>query len=291
MTIEKSTDKLLYKFSPPNNYGVLNLTNGTLYCQHHEGFNDPFEFWTDIVDGVPNIDSDRDRFFAALKEWGFEEKDLGFVIEDYEEYFDSIKDLQPPFQLMKNKTRICCFSSSADNLLMWSHYADGLRGFCLVLDADAVIESKPEAYLTEVAYLERPPIVDAFVYAVASDQYDFHMMAAHEAQGCEAYEEVAEVAMSNMKKMWAHTFAIKPTEWKYEQEQRLLITTEVDAQEAVLLNYPVAALKEVIIGERMDLAQQNELIEIVREKYPAAILSRASRANDEFKIISTVIVK
>ncbi|ROT94445.1 DUF2971 domain-containing protein [Histidinibacterium lentulum] len=63
--------------------------------------------------------------------------------EDVIAYFNECKDYQPPFQEMRDGVRIACFGSQRDNLLMWSHYADGLRGFCIVFDENLVVSATP----------------------------------------------------------------------------------------------------------------------------------------------------
>jgi DUF2971 family protein len=83
---------------------------------------------------------------------------------------------------MVDSIRIACFGSEPGNLLMWSHYADGLRGFCVVFDEKLIVSAEPEGYLTNVAYLEKPPLVDSFVYAVACDQQDYHLIAIEETE-------------------------------------------------------------------------------------------------------------
>src|SRR3546814_2287171 len=71
---------------------------------------------------------------------------------------------------MRQEMRISCFSSEADNLLMWSHYGDGLRGFCIAFDEEAITRGDTTGYVLDVAYLDAPPHVDSFIYGVAWDQ-------------------------------------------------------------------------------------------------------------------------
>jgi hypothetical protein len=51
-----------------------------------------------------------------------------------------------------------------------SHYADGLRGFCVIFDEKALLGGRPEAYALDVAYLDKPPEIDSFIYGIARDQ-------------------------------------------------------------------------------------------------------------------------
>ena len=57
--------KELLKFCSPSDYSISNLENGTIFCQHFSAYNDPFEFWTNIHDGVPDAAEEPERFSAA----------------------------------------------------------------------------------------------------------------------------------------------------------------------------------------------------------------------------------
>jgi hypothetical protein len=55
---------------------------------------------------------------------------------------------------------ICCFSSKNDDILMWSHYANGHTGFCLEFDVKAGAEFFNRAI--KVDYSESYPLIDYF---------------------------------------------------------------------------------------------------------------------------------
>src|SRR3546814_6218620 len=62
----------LLKFCGPTSYALQNLENGQIFCQHYAAYNDPFEFWTTISTGIPDPDSEPERYLAALRAWGFD---------------------------------------------------------------------------------------------------------------------------------------------------------------------------------------------------------------------------
>ena len=124
----------LLKFSRPSDNALQNLEKGQLFCQHYAAYNDPFEFWTRISNGIPDPDREPERYLAALKVWGFhcrtvaEAKSDPLIQKSVDDYFDECQSYAPPFEQMRQKMRVSCFSDEADNLLMWSHYGEGLRG-------------------------------------------------------------------------------------------------------------------------------------------------------------------
>ncbi len=179
--------KSLFKFSAPANYALHNLREGILFCQHYAAYNDPFEHWSRIIEGIPDPDRDPERFVAAARTWGFvvdtvaEAKAEPLIWDNFNDYFEECKHYVPPFDVMREDMRIACFGSEPDNLLLWSHYADGLRGFCVVFDEYLITNSEPNGYLLDVAYLDSPPEIDSFIYGIAWDQDWYSQTAIEEA--------------------------------------------------------------------------------------------------------------
>lgn len=68
---------------------------------------------------------------------------MALIDDEYEEEIKKIERLKEA----KQRSRICSFSKSYNNAMMWAHYADGFRGCCIG------VEVKTRAWKrTEVAY-------------------------------------------------------------------------------------------------------------------------------------------
>jgi len=291
----EDTKREVLKFCGPTDYSISNLEHGVIYCQHFAAYNDPFEFWNHIYDGIPDPESEPERFAAALKAWGMEGSSPHD--EDVVSYFDECQLYQPPFNTMRNAVRIACFGSQRDNMLMWSHYADGLRGFCIVFDEDCIARIEPEAYLLDVKYLDAPPTVDSFVYAVASDQDWYHQVAIEETEAhirhlgktdekheIAAYEQARAEAVAQMREIWQQVFAVKPIDWKYEGERRLLVQTQRTDSEPIQQPYPLEAIKEVILGERMHDEYRQRILDVLQKNHPGVPVRTAYRAHSLYAI-------
>lgn len=295
--------KALLKFSGPTLHALQNLENGQLFCRHYAGYNDPFEFWTRISSGIPDPDQDPDRYLAALRTWGFdcravaEARDDPLIQESVDEYFDECQLYAPPFESMRQGMRLSCFGSEADNLLMWSHYGDGLRGFCVVFEESVITRGDTTGYVLDVAYLDAPPQVDSFIYGVAWDQDWYSNVAIAETEAAIRYkgevERLGEIAMyedsgaealRTMREIWQHVFATKPSEWKYERERRLLVQTDKTDTAPILQSYDRDAVREVILGERMPEEYRARLLAVVREHYPDASVRTAQRAQGAYTL-------
>ncbi len=294
----------LLKFCGPTSYALQNLENGQIFCQHYAAYNDPFEFWTTIAEGIPDPDHEPERYLAALRTWGFhcrtvaEAKEDEIIQRSVDDYFDECQSYAPPFEAMRQDTRISCFSSDADNLLMWSHYGDGLRGFCIAFNEGAITRGDPACYVLDVAYLDAPPQVDSFIYGVAWDQDWYSQVAIEETEKAiryqgkaglqgevEMYKESSEEALRTMREIWQQVFATKPGEWKYERERRLLVQTDRKDGAPILRHYQPDAIGEVILGERMPEEYRTKLLGVMRERYPDTPVRTARRATGAYSIV------
>lgn len=108
---------------------------------------------------------------------------------------------------MKNLFLVGCLCTSYKNKLMWSHYADGHKGFCIEYDfsepEDEILSKLP----LPVVYSENRPLVP---WKAAIDNSVENME--------EAY---AEIVMGLLT---------KDKEWEYENEWRILIGATEDAE-------------------------------------------------------------
>ncbi|WP_069660253.1 DUF2971 domain-containing protein [Arcticibacter eurypsychrophilus] len=142
--------------------------------------------------------------------------------------------------IINSKTRISCFTSENNNLLMWSHYADCYRGVCLGFETTQINDSYL-VMLEEVKYSENFPKLKS---------------------------------LTNIPLL-----TTKSTYWKYEKEFRLINIGGYNK-----IEFDQTALKEVIIGFKMDKAIKAALVEHLRNAVPQCIISQASPSERRFEI-------
>lgn len=182
--------------------------------------------------------------------------------------------------------------------MLWSHYGDGLRGFCVEFDENLITSSEPKGYLLDVAYLKSPPKVDSFVYGIAWDQDWYSQTAIQETNArikyqdkpelraeIQMYEESGAEALKTMHDIWQQVFATKPAEWSYERERRLLVQTDKSDNMPLLRSYPREAVRAVIVGERMPEAYRAELLAILEKKYVGVPVKTARRAQSAYTLV------
>ncbi|MEX0336406.1 DUF2971 domain-containing protein [Vibrio tubiashii] len=168
------------------------------------------------------------------------------------------------------RSKIISLSASDDERdpitenLMWSHYADGLRGFCLVFDCQALQKdihsfSNRAIRPIRVSYQDTPNELDI---------NDF----------------IQSPAMLNVSKLnyvdyVVKTIASKSKSWTYENEFRIISMSETN-----LHSYDPSTLNEIIIGDKMPLDQQKLVTDIVKSVNSSIRLKRAKLKENSYLI-------
>jgi hypothetical protein len=171
------------------------------------------------------------------------------------------------------------FSRSSENYLMWSHYADQHRGFCLIfrsqdgtlsqrsdslkskLTFDNLTISVPEHFtFKNVEYCENVKTVSAF------DSFP--------ADVCKKYSFESEEERLKFLNSMDHYFLEKSIWWEYEQEVRLLLAApracyagRIELSKTHrLLHYDPTQLVGIIFGSRTTENAKNRIMELVSDK-------------------------
>lgn len=243
---------MIYKFSAFTDHALENIRCSRVFCRHYSDFNDPFEFWSVVDEGEPHPERDPERYRRALEAWDFVDADR----EEVRDYFEEIREYQADFRRVFEGIRISCFSREADNLLMWSHYGDGLRGLCLEFDEETLLAMDDDAQIMDVNYASSPGYIDAFEYALCQDQLWFYDMSWEES-GDESWLEYKPRLWEIIRRSLVSAFATKPVEWSYEKECRLVLQNQPAGP--VLHSYPEQALRRVIVGQRSSREDRERL--------------------------------
>jgi hypothetical protein len=137
LVVERMIPKYLYKFEKINEQTLRNLKNAQLFFNTPSSFNDPFDCSVLEASVILNHSDYIDIFKHYLNEHGIdlktEIKDISDIPEKYRnQIYNGIQQIlkQNQHQYLYD-TGCTCFSERNDHILMWSHYADGHKGFCL----------------------------------------------------------------------------------------------------------------------------------------------------------------
>lgn len=207
--------EILYKYYPFNENTRSALSENYIWCSHPLSFNDPYD--------------------CALP-LQLENKKLEEIISDY-----------------INKKAVTCFSENYKNILMWSHYADNHKGFCIGYKKDILSKIKTPSggsRLVEVEYAEKMPSI---------------------------------TELSTTKEI-NKLMVIKSTDWEYEKEWRLILEydKQIDrTQNGRKFSLPLnAIIEEIIIGVKCP----QETVEWLTSCFPNKILKKLKLCPNQFKV-------
>ncbi|MFA7404855.1 MAG: DUF2971 domain-containing protein [Pelobacteraceae bacterium] len=152
---------------------------------------------------------------------------------------------------------IVCLSEKPDDILMWAHYGDSHRGFCLEFDSDVL---KKSYYCSRVRYRKEYPTFTEFV-------------------------------RSDLEEM-ARTFVLtKSNHWKYEKEVRLLRNAETEDGRDLgrVVKYPLESLTGIIFGCSISDAYKARVEESVRKNGANVTFSQCIKSGNSYsvKIVAT----
>lgn len=106
-----------YRYRSVNEYTIDSIKKAKIWFSTPNQYNDPFEF---------HFKSGNEELINEIKKV-LPEIDLHEVIEYQEQFYERR-------ELSKKEFAICCFMENDESNLMWSHYADYHKGFCIEYD-------------------------------------------------------------------------------------------------------------------------------------------------------------
>jgi hypothetical protein len=127
---QSGTPEKLYKYRGASLQDIANLSNSKIWFSKPERFNDPFDCAYDIA--MPALTrADCEAIMDGLSKGEYNAARLArFSDDDLQRHVKAGIATAAAGEL-KGCGGISCFSAIPDNLLMWGHYADSHRGFCL----------------------------------------------------------------------------------------------------------------------------------------------------------------
>jgi Protein of unknown function (DUF2971) len=211
----------LYKYYRFNGQSLANLKKQTVYFAPPASFNDPYDCAIYPRIGVPSdVECEQIRAHYLQKSAGNVEAEDWLrkaSIAGIQDWFPRL--VAEPMNALVNwiygEKGILCLSKNNSDLLMWSHYADAGKGFCLEFSSNHT----PFNAAKEVRYSQEPPTLDAASYVL---------------QGAETQAE--------------KLFCSKGASWHYEQEWRV-----IHNQAGTEFTYPAEALTGIFFGSEMPI--------------------------------------
>jgi hypothetical protein len=175
--------------------------------------------------------------------------EIQMACEDREEYQLCMEEFT---KRIKEKYGVLSFAGVVDNMLLWSHYADNHRGFCLEFD--------------------RLLLKEMFDELLKSDG---HSIRGFPVQCVDNYPE-----LRPDRDKWHDRFTHKSTCWSYEREYRFIYIDGANSSQC----FPQDALTAIYLGCQMEDDAMQEITRIAQQVYPDAVLYRAKKIFRRFEL-------
>jgi hypothetical protein len=250
---------ILYKYRSWNEpYNRRLLTDSEVYLASADQFNDPFD--AALPFKYRKADLTPENIYLKLLETGRRQWDgiSETVLQQrcferqFSGDFESGAYWQNEFssfkKMLNDSFGILSLTSNSDNLLMWSHYADSHRGFCVGLDRNIVFE-RCGGLIRKVDY----PLDDSLP-EIPLFEDSLHALSV--------------------------LITTKSQHWTYENEYRIVNFKK--SREVVKL--PEDAILEIILGCKMPDTDKIAIHEIARKKYPHARVFETQVSKEKFRL-------
>ena len=253
----------LYKYRCwTDEYHRRMLTHNAIFFTSARNFNDPFDCTIPVEIEDVSDSYVKERIVRLQREStpNISDDELQ-VIVDYEmsqRTWENPVELQKwheNYQESKFSQGIFGLSEPRDNLLMWSHYANSHKGFCVGFDTSALEAFFKRIFEEDEKHIVFPVKVE---YQRNYPIFRFHGM--------------------DYREFYVRPLTTKSADWGYEKEYRYIRMEKADVQYSL----DSGIIVEVILGCQMPSEHKSEIKEVLREKGSKAELFEARMKEKSF---------
>jgi hypothetical protein len=221
----------IYKYRCFNENSLRNLREDTVWLASPDRYNDPYDCLFSISDEevLPILQQ-------ALEDQ-LRRAHPGAGLPSPESAKAMLSGAMTSLKAMRGMTKICSFSAAKDIILMWSHYANHHKGFCVEYDLGPLEPSAP------LRWELFPVIYDPALYNLTAYF-----------QGLCAEDRGAFIVNGLLPPVF-----YKYTGWSYEKEWRLVLVCEQVCPDHA---HPVPKPSRVYLGAKVDPAEARQIYEI-----------------------------
>lgn len=180
--IKEYLPRKIYRYRKFDNYWENNLFDGDIYFSQSTNLNDPFDCLTYIDEKIYSKHIEE----ALKQQFPIMEQNIIQYMENHnfslEETIAGARDI----------VSVACFSENVDSVLMWAHYADSHRGYCIEYDTEKLL--KPYSAMIFPVYYSN-----------------------------ERYDSTDDVIRRNVNTL-LNPYFFKSKVWSYENEWRIALT-------------------------------------------------------------------
>lgn len=200
--------KYLYKYRKFDQYWESTLFEGQLYFAEAITLNDPFDCHMFI-----DVKRFSDFMNTFANKYVFPKMRYDEICEVYNTRIEN--NLKRQCLRIKQDFLLTCFSEDVKSILMWSHYADSHKGFCIEYDMEKVSQMYRD-FLFPVIYQEQ--CYDFTEMAIMLDDSYYRAMKALEILNIDT-----DYCLKDVTNNIYVPLLVKAKEWSYEKEWRIVV--------------------------------------------------------------------
>lgn len=263
----------LYKYRPVNEYSLNNLEEDTVWLNSPNDYNDPYEFYENIdFKALSNAitEKHKDELISMMTSKIQVSEDIiekakvsnnpieiiGEAIMKENQYsglkidtfFKFISDyveknnqrlISEKLEFIQDTMKVSSFCEENNQFLMWSHYSDSHRGFCIEYDID---------------FWNKSDLRRRILYPIIYQD--------------EVYNSTPHLLKSINGTEWNNLYPLlsgstKSKNWEYEKEWRFIINIGASFPRQ---NYPMNCQSKVFLGHKISEEHKTNIIEICKQK-------------------------
>ncbi len=277
-----------YKYRPINKYSLDILESNNVYFSKYTDFNDPFEFCTPFPNLGKMYQRAADEIDKLHKSKIFSTENHAYLIEICKKIStEGSKNLDKTHSIIREnleKVGIYSLSEVNDEILMWSHYADNHRGFCIGfkdLHKNTTPNTKPLPinYKSTFTDLSDPELI---VQYFKSMFYDYVNLSEKKWQ--EKKDKLSKITKNkDDQRCGISILTDKYEKWAYEREFRL-----IDEKNYGLRKINPECINSITFGLRTSQEDINKIITTCIESNKNNInYFKIEKSKDSFKVIAT----
>lgn len=289
MTLTELKENCIFRYRKFNKNTKKEVTNFNIWHSNIEGLNDPFEFPITL-----NWDKLHSKDKSILVEYALkynilnrtelckmlmDEKNHG-VEHIYRVIMENLDRSALALNDYINTLLVCCFSENMESPLMWSHYADGMRGVCIAYNKESFVKND-NFDLQSVEYNPRPiefnhgdltttPIINEF------KSYDFK----------NSENILSEGRLVRLKSQ--RYLLQKHMSWEYEREVRNIIDPNARV-DGMLVPFPKSAIKAIIVGSKMSLLNARMTLRFCKKNHLSMFVAHPDKTNYKVNIEKIIV--
>lgn len=151
--LEENIPNMVYKYRTFSEYSLTNFRNDTIWTTNPVNFNDPFDSIS--IDSDISLKELHDIWFDRVNQMAMDDESNNIYRDIYDKYKsiisqEKLEELEEFSEIIRWMTtertqhtfKVACLSETNASVLMWSHYSNDHKGFCIEYNGQEIYNNE-----------------------------------------------------------------------------------------------------------------------------------------------------